>query len=560
MKIRKITVKNFRLLKEFCVDIEDELSLLIGKNNCGKTSFLSVLDKFLNGGNHPFTFHDFSFDIKSEIIELLKSPIPTDFSQIGISLKVLIEYSKSDNLANISNLMMDLDPESNQILIEFRYVILKNQLIELQNAVHDFNEKEEKKEEPKDIDFFLSNNFKDYFCLQRRSISIDDEESYIDIDKENIQLKNIIAFEYISANRDVSNKEPDKSLSSQSYRIYEKLEYDDQHQTEVEGFKDTLYDTDSKLSVIYDKLFEKTVEKVKKFGGIKPDETMVKISSTLQHKDILKGNTTVVYAHDGVDLPESYNGLGYMNLISMIFEIEIIVNRFKRSLSDKPADINLLFIEEPEAHTHPQMQYVFIKNIKSLLKNCISREDGEKRELQYIISTHSSHIVSESNFDDIKYIKRDGNYAEAKNLKSLEKEYEDNGEIENYKFLKQYLTLNRAELFFADKAIFIEGDTERILIPAMMKKIDQEYPVDPMLSQNISIIEVGNYSHIFERFIDFFGIKSLIITDIDSAMTVEKHAELKSKDSKIKQKVQVEDPNSMITTNASLKFFIRVTL
>lgn len=98
----------------------------------------------------------------------------------------------------------------------------------------------------------------------------------------------------------------------------------------------------------------------------------------------------------------------------------------------------------------------------------------------------------------------------------MEKEYTDNGEEQNYRFLKKYLTLNRAELFFADKAIFIEGDTERILLPAMMKKVDIEKPEDPLLSQNISIIEVGAHSHIFERFIEFIGIKGIIITDIDS--------------------------------------------
>lgn len=38
----------------------------------------------------------------------------------------------------------------------------------------------------------------------------------------------------------------------------------------------------------------------------------------------------------------------------------------------------------------------------------------------------------------------------------------------------------------------------------------------PLLSQNISTIEVGAYSQIFEKFIDFLGIKSLILTDIDS--------------------------------------------
>ncbi len=252
--------------------------------------------------------------------------------------------------------------------------------------------------------------------------------------------------------------------------------------------------------------------------GIKINESEIEIISTLQHRELLEGNTTVVYKHDTDNhLPEHYNGLGYMNLISMIFEIEILVHEFKREKDKKPADINLLFIEEPEAHTHPQMQYVFIKNIKKLLGEGIKREDGESRDLQYIISTHSSHIVADSDFNDIKYLKRNElNSVVSKNVKDLEKEYTEAGEEKNFRFLKQYLTLNRAELFFAEKAILIEGDTERILLPAMMKKIDKENHSDPLLAQNISIIEVGNYANIFERFINFIRIKTLIITDLDS--------------------------------------------
>ena len=75
------------------------------------------------------------------------------------------------------------------------------------------------------------------------------------------------------------------------------------------------------------------------------------------------------------------------------------------------------------------------------------------------------------------------------------------------------------------------------------------------MSQNISIVEVGNYSHIFEKFINFFGIKSLIITDIDSAMTSEKLKELKEADPDLSQKVKVEDSLASITTNASLSYF-----
>lgn len=135
-----------------------------------------------------------------------------------------------------------------------------------------------------------------------------------------------------------------------------------------------------------------------------------------------------------------------------------------------------------------------------------------------MITTHSSHIVADSDFDDIKYlINNKGNDVIAKNLSQLREEY--NEDEKQYQFLKQYLTISRAEIFFADKAVLIEGDTERILMPTFMKKVDIEHSstsVLPLLSQNISIIEVGAYSQIFEKFISFLGIKALIITDIDS--------------------------------------------
>ena len=38
MKIYKIQVENFRLLKIFSIDVEDELSLVLGKNNTGVIS------------------------------------------------------------------------------------------------------------------------------------------------------------------------------------------------------------------------------------------------------------------------------------------------------------------------------------------------------------------------------------------------------------------------------------------------------------------------------------------------------------------------------------------
>ena len=549
MKVFKIEIENYRLLKEFSLDLEKELSLVIWKNNTGKTSILSILNKFLNPSErNKFFFDDFNIDFKKELKEKIEAEeviAEDDYKPLAIRLRLFIEYTEVDNLSNISRVMMDLDPDNNVIVLGFDYALDYNGYTHLRKEYQEFEKKEQQKAQDKPgyktralIDFLHSNHTA-YFRVGKYSLTYDPANkkasavAYIDLETEKINIADIINFKYISAKRDVANKDIDKTLSGQTSRIYRRTESNDEQNRAVEDFKDRLSETDTHLSGIYKTLFEDIVRKVRDFGGVKINESEIEIISTLQHRELLEGNTTVVYKHEGDEenhLPEHYNGLGYMNLISMIFEIEILVNEFKREKDKKPSDINLLFIEEPEAHTHPQMQYVFIKNIKKLLGEGIKREDGENRDLQYIISTHSACIVADSDFDDIKYLKRNRETGVlARNLKDLQNEYDT--ETTQYQFLKQYLTISRAEIFFADKAILIEGDTERILIPTLMRKVDIEEEKKhtesgeqdeylPLLSQNISVIEVGAYSQIFEKFIDFLGIKSLVITDIDSIKEV----------------------------------------
>jgi len=578
MKIFKIQVDNYRLLKNFSIDIEEELSLIIGKNNTGKTSLLLVLDKFLNNPN-AFRFDDFNIEFKKEITELLDAGLIAEenYKPKAIKMKIFIDYGEEDDLSNISRVMMDLDPDNNVIVLGFEFALHYANYQRMKSELISFKEKEAQKKaenngyREKTTSDFIEHHL-NFFNVRKYSFEYNKKENrvnedvFVDLDSEKISVKDIISFKYISARRDVTNKEADKTLSGQTSQIYEKTEENDEQSKAIEEFKDQLIDTDANLSDIYKDLFKDIMKKVELFGGIRPNESEIKIISSLQHRELLKGNTTVIYNHDDENqLPEYHNGLGYMNLISMIFEIEIKRQEFRGDKNKKPSDINLLFIEEPEAHTHPQMQYIFIRNIKSLLKDGIVREDGQNRKLQYFISTHSSHIVSDSEFDGIKYLKKvDLNSIVSKNLKDLEKQYNEDGEEQNYRFLKQYLTLNRAELFFADKAIFIEGDTERILLPAMMWKVDNEYPDNPMLSQNISIIEVGAYSHIFEKFIDFIGLrKGLIVTDIDSYYLIP----LFEKDGITQQtykngspkfdviKCAADNENAKLTSNSALKYY-----
>lgn len=414
MKIIKIEVENFRLLKSFSMDLEEELSLVIGKNNTGKTSILSVLDKFLNEKS-KFSYDDLNIDFKNELEELIKSAdISEEFPPRGIKLKLYIEYNEKDDLSNVSRVLMDLDPDNNKIVLGFEYTLNYTDFLKLKADYTNFeaNEKAKvvakKKKQPSELKDFLKRELDNYFHTHKMSFEYDlttnevNEDNYIDLDSEGIGIKDIIGFKYISARRDVTNKEKENTLSRQTSSLYKKKEDNSDKTQATEDFIDQLSETDSTLSQIYKDLFSDVIKKVQDFGGIKLNDTDIEIISTLQHRELLEGNTTVVYTHDNQKLPEHYNGLGYMNLISMIFEIEILVQDFKRDKDKKPADINLLAIEEPEAHTHPQMQYVFIKNIKKLLAEGIKRDDGINRPLQYIITTHSSHIVADSDFDDIK--------------------------------------------------------------------------------------------------------------------------------------------------------------
>lgn len=93
----------------------------------------------------------------------------------------------------------------------------------------------------------------------------------------------------------------------------------------------------------------------------------LKVVSDLESNEIISNSSKVVYGDTSNHLPEHLNGLGYMNILYLLLDIEMK----KENFIEEQKDINLLFIEEPEAHTHPQMQYKFIDKIKKFLKKSI---------------------------------------------------------------------------------------------------------------------------------------------------------------------------------------------
>ena len=558
MEIKKICIQHYRLLNDFSLELKNDLSLIVGKNNCGKTSVLSVLEKIFNkNSNRNLVWEDINLYHRREIFENIKrvSDIPdSELSSIlGINLQIWIQYSESDSYQNIQGFMMDLNPENNFIILEFSYIIPTQKLREISSLTCDFADDFSK------FESFMKKNLNKFFEIQIYSRGYNPITQEMTEEKSDLHemkdVHKIIKVRGISASREVSNKENNHSLSKTSNRFY-KLNNGEEINSKANNLlQSAILKADETLTRAYsgddsvEGIFTSVFERVKRFGG-NDSESELAIHSSLSEKDILSNNTTLYYKHDDSLLPETYNGLGYLNLYGIIFEIETLMADIK----NEPADINLIYIEEPESHTHPQLQYIFIKNIKDLLKehNDELKESGDFSCIQTLITTHSSHIVSDCNFDDLIYFKRDNGTAVSKAFNSLKEEYGD--EQLGYKFVKQYLTLNSSELFFADKVICVEGDTERILIPTMMQKVDTTNPINqasntmPLLSQNILIIETGAHSQVFRKLFDFLGIKVLIITDIDPAN--------KNENNRLTSCSAVDATS---TTNASIKNFFDIS-
>lgn len=126
MEIVKIRVKNYRALKDFSMDWQKTLSLIIGKNNCGKTSLISIMQTFFSEGKGPgIRYDDFNLEFKLRLTDCIackKSEWDNTDIQ-GIELFLYIEYNESDNIANISPLLMDLDPDNHMVVLKIEYVL-----------------------------------------------------------------------------------------------------------------------------------------------------------------------------------------------------------------------------------------------------------------------------------------------------------------------------------------------------------------------------------------------------------------------------------------------------
>jgi Predicted ATP-dependent endonuclease of the OLD family len=178
----------------------------------------------------------------------------------------------------------------------------------------------------------------------------------------------------------------------------------------------------------------------------------------------------------------------------------------------------ILLIEEPEMFLHPQKQRALARTLRRIAETN-----------QVILTTHSPHFVAVPDYRNVFIIRKpdDGTVATASSLPA--------GTISEEKLRKE-LDPERNEMFFANRVLFVEGDTEKLAFPEYAKRLGIDLD-----RAGASIVEVGGKRSLvdFTRIALSFGISTGLVYDEDSS------------DFDKKQKAEEEQYNATLDSIAS---------
>ena len=517
MQLSKIKIKNYRLLIDAELEVDPKTTLIVGRNNTAKTSCFECIGKVLDGT--PFSFNDYPLSKRENLYANIASFMAKEiaFEDLcerlePISIEFLVDYSlddPEDNLGALSPFIIDVDVDTTTALIRTEYKLKADEKSVWKILEPSYYENGNFTPAD-DVHNAIISNFNKLFEITIYAINPKNpEETQI---KKHKELAELFPFHIIQAERRLGEDgTQDNSLSSLISDFFDMSEdeLDPSVSEKVKELRSIVENANKNVQQQSDSILSALVSNAVGFGYPNGEELQLGVTTQLSIDDQIKNQTQLSYTAGTSKerLPSTYNGLGYKNLIKMEFLLAAFAKKVEKC---GDACIPLLFIEEPESHMHPQMQHAFAEYLEAFLAKITSVG------IQTLITSHSAHIANTMVFSKIRYAQKTKAGVIYKNLNTFAQENPSNTD-----FIRKYLTLTKCDLFFADKAIFVEGASERLLLPDMIDKCAKAGDFDSreykLPAQYYALVEIGGaYAYKFIPFAEFLGIPCLILTDLDS--------------------------------------------
>ena len=494
---------NFRSFKKALIPFHEGVNVIIGHNNTGKSNLLRAMGLVLGYSNgHRLGTSDLFYE--TDVAELQRqSP--------RIQITLVLRRSADENLdsadmALFANMMTDpaLSEET-----ELRYEFKLDDSQE-QNYKADVANAITAKEIWKIIE-------QDYIRLYKSSRSGGNQAAGININETLGQID----FQFLDAIRDVSHDlyagyNPllrDVLSFFIDYSVKNDVtKTEDEIKEQLKALRDDFVQQSRPLmQTLQDRLqdgknvfLKYALDTGATFNGAEPD-----FDGTVTENEMFSVLRMFIKYAVGIEVPATYNGLGYNNLIYMSLLLAKMQADGNIAYMKRNAKVlSFLAVEECEAHLHPAMQYKFLKFLQD------NNLNGHVRQI--FMTSHSTQIASAVKLDDLICLTSPAlGQINVGYPRAIYKE-ESSNDMVSKQYVQRFLDATKADMFFANRLIFVEGIAEELLLPVFARYLNKNLTDEHVLVVNMG----GRY---FNHFLKLFNTenpytinkKIVCLTDID---------------------------------------------